>query len=104
MRKRVSSLNITADLYAAVAALAATEGKTKTAILEAAIAMYAAAQTPPPAVCLGYIQIARPGDADTQTCLTCDQPAAPAWLAVMAGSDGPAHLLGPYCSTCASSD
>ena len=69
-----------------------------TAVLEAAIEAYTAA--PAPALCLGYIQVNRAGDAETMTCTGCGgQIASLPWLAVMAAL-GAIHLAGPYCGWC----
>jgi len=51
-------------------------------------------------LCLGYIQVARSGDAETMTCTGCGrQTGSLIWLAVMAGPEA-IHLAGPYCSWC----
>ena len=58
----------------------------------------------PPALCLGYIQVARSGDADALTCAGCGgQIASLPWLAVMAAG-ATIHLDGPYCPGCATSE
>ena len=101
-----SSLNIAPALYTALTAQAAAEHRTLTAVMEAALAAYIVAQAPKPAaVCGGYVQIGRPGDTDEPACVACGTPTWPGWWAVMSPAPGaPAHLLGPYCSLCASSD
>ena len=91
--------NVAAPLYEALSAAAKRERRSMTVVLEAAIEAYTAA--PPPALCLGYIQVARQGDAETMTCAGCGrQVLSLAWLAVMAAPEA-IHLNGPYCPGCA---
>ena len=93
-----TTLNVSDSLYGALSAAAKRERRSMTVVLEAAIEAYTAA--PPPALCLGYIQVARPGDADALTCAGCGaQIASLPWLAVMA-APGAIHLAGPYCGWC----
>ena len=94
--------NVAAPLYEALAAAAKQERRSMTAVLEAAIEAYTAA--PQPALCLGYIQVNRAGDAETMTCTGCGgQIASLPWLAVMAAG-ATIHLDGPYCPGCATSE
>ena len=94
-----TTLNVSDSLYGALSAAAKRERRSMTAVLEAAIEAYTAA--PQPALCLGYIQVARPGDADALTCVGCGrQVLSLAWLAVMAAPEA-IHLNGPYCPGCA---
>ena len=94
--------NVAAPLYEALSAAAKRERRSMTVVLEAAIEAYTAA--PPPALCLGYIQVARQGDAETMTCAGCGrQVLSLAWLAVMAAG-ATIHLDGPYCPGCATSE
>ena len=93
-----TTLNVSPALYGALSAAAKRERRSMTAVLEAAIEAYTAAE--PPALCLGYIQVARSGDADALTCVGCGrQTGSLIWLAVMAGPEA-IHLAGPYCSWC----
>ena len=93
-----TTLNVSSTLYEALSAAAKQERRSMTAVLEAAIEAYTAAE--PPALCLGYIQVARSGDADALTCAGCgSQIASLPWLAVMAAEAG-IHLAGPYCGWC----
>ena len=93
-----TTLNVAAPLYEALSAAAKQERRSMTAVLEAAIEAYTAAE--PPALCLGYIQVNRAGDAETMTCTGCGrQTGSLIWLAVMAGPEA-IHLAGPYCSWC----
>ena len=97
-----TTLNVAAPLYEALSAAAKQERRSMTAVLEAAIEAYTAAE--PPALCLGYIQVARSGDADALTCAGCgSQIASLPWLAVMAAG-ATIHLDGPYCPGCATSE
>ena len=97
-----TTLNVAAPLYEALSAAAKQERRSMTAVLEAAIEAYTAAE--PPALCLGYIQVARSGDADALTCVGCGgQIASLPWLAVMAAG-ATIHLDGPYCPGCATSE
>ena len=94
-----TTLNVSSTLYEALSAAAKQERRSMTAVLEAAIEAYTAA--PQPALCLGYIQVARSGDADALTCAGCgSQIASLPWLAVMAAPEA-IHLNGPYCPGCA---
>ena len=91
--------NVAAPLYEALSAAAKRERRSMTVVLEAAIEAYTAA--PAAALCLGYIQVARQGDAETMTCAGCGrQVLSLAWLAVMAAPEA-IHLNGPYCPGCA---
>ena len=93
-----TTLNVSPAMYEALSAAAKQERRSMTAVLEAAIEAYTAA--PAPALCLGYIQVARSGDAETMTCTGCGrQTGSLIWLAVMAGPEA-IHLAGPYCSWC----
>ena len=97
-----TTLNVSDSLYEALSAAAKQERRSMTAVLEAAIEAYTAA--PQPALCLGYIQVARSGDADALTCAGCGgQIASLPWLAVMAAG-ATIHLDGPYCPGCATSE
>ena len=97
-----TTLNVSDSLYGALSAAAKRERRSMTAVLEAAIEAYTAAE--PPALCLGYIQVARSGDADALTCAGCgSQIASLPWLAVMAAG-ATIHLDGPYCPGCATSE
>ena len=97
-----TTLNVAAPLYEALSAAAKQERRSMTAVLEAAIEAYTAA--PQPALCLGYIQVNRAGDAETMTCTGCGgQIASLPWLAVMAAG-ATIHLDGPYCPGCATSE
>ena len=97
-----TTLNVSDSLYGALSAAAKRERRSMTAVLEAAIEAYTAAE--PPALCLGYIQVARSGDADALTCAGCGgQIASLPWLAVMAAG-ATIHLDGPYCPGCATSE
>ena len=94
-----TTLNVSPAMYEALSAAAKQERRSMTAVLEAAIEAYTTA--PPPALCLGYIQVARQGDAETMTCAGCGrQVLSLAWLAVMAAPEA-IHLNGPYCPGCA---
>ena len=94
-----TTLNVSPAMYEALSAAAKQERRSMTAVLEAAIEAYTAAE--PPALCLGYIQVARSGDADALTCAGCgSQIASLPWLAVMAAPEA-IHLNGPYCPGCA---
>ena len=97
-----TTLNVSPAMYEALSAAAKQERRSMTAVLEAAIEAYTAAE--PPALCLGYIQVARSGDADALTCAGCGgQIASLPWLAVMAAG-ATIHLDGPYCPGCATSE
>ena len=90
--------NVSDSLYGALSAAAKRERRSMTVVLEAAIEAYTAA--PAAALCLGYIQVNRAGDAETMTCTGCGrQTGSLIWLAVMAGPEA-IHLAGPYCSWC----
>lgn len=60
-----------------------------------------------PALCVGYFQVARPGDLEPGevACLECDRTCEGGiWLAAMQTPAGVHYLAGPYCELCASSD
>lgn len=103
---RRTSLNIDASVFEALAALAASERRSMTAVVEAAIMAYAA-RTRTPARVLGYVKLDLGGDinAAALTCVECHLPVGDdgTWVGVM-DQGGEIGLHGPLCRLCAMGD